>query len=284
MSADDRRLALGFSPCPNDTFIFHGLVHGVTGDSRLDFGPPVLADVETLNEWALQGRLDVTKLSFHALGHVLDDYVLLRSGSALGRGCGPLLIAKKPYERQQLPLLNIAIPGRLTTAAMLLRLYEPGCKNLLPMRFDEIMPALANGVADAGVIIHESRFTYRQQGFVPIHDLGQWWEESSGLPIPLGGIAARRSLGAETIMLIEKGIRESIRSANQFPEKSKDYTRLHAQETDAQVIADHIALYVNDYSLDLGKDGLEAVSMFMARGREAGILPQNSARHPLVQV
>ncbi|MDF1578036.1 MAG: 1,4-dihydroxy-6-naphthoate synthase [Desulfobulbales bacterium] len=273
----DRLLTLGFSPCPNDTFIFHALVHGLAAESGLDLAPPVLADVETLNEWAMQGRLDVTKLSFHALGHVLDQYVLLNSGAALGRGCGPLLIAAKEHDRSRYRDLRIAIPGRFTTAAMLLRMFEPGCRPLVTMRFDEIMPAIAAGEVDAGVIIHESRFTYREKGFVVLRDLGTWWEENSGCPLPLGGIAARRSLGNELIAGIENGIRESVRRGFENRRLSEEYIFSHAQEIDAQVVRSHIDLYVNDFSVEMGREGRQAVETFLARGRQAGILPVSAA-------
>ncbi len=269
----NQQLSLGFSPCPNDTFVFHALVHGLASEIGLDIGPPVLADVETLNEWAIQGRLDVTKLSFHALAHVHDNYVLLDSGAALGRGCGPLLIAKKPIDRVDLPKLKIAIPGRYTTAAMLLRMYEPECTDLLPMRFDQIMAALARDEVDCGVIIHESRFTYQEQGFVALQDLGEWWEKSSGCPIPLGGIVARRSLGIDLLKKLNDAIRQSVRMAFDHPDRATEYIRTHAQELDEQVIHDHIDLYVNKFSLGLGREGRHAVEMFLTRGHEAGILP-----------
>lgn len=273
----DCPLTLGFSPCPNDTFIFYALVHGLADELGLNPAPPILADVETLNEWAMERRLDVTKLSFHALGHVIDDYVLLNSGSALGRGCGPLLIAKKALDRSSsLADLRIAIPGRFTTAAMLLKMYEPACRNLVGMRFDEIMPALARGDVDAGVIIHESRFTYQKEGFVRLVDLGSWWEESSGCPIPLGGIAARRSLGNKLIARVDRGIKESVRRAFADPQGPREYIRCHAQEIDEQVICNHIELYVNDFSLDLAGKGRMAIEAFLSRGREAGILPNSS--------
>jgi 1,4-dihydroxy-6-naphthoate synthase len=272
----NQQLSLGFSPCPNDTFVFHALVHGLANEIGLNIAPPVLADVETLNEWAIQGRLDITKLSFHALGHVHDNYVLLHSGAALGRGCGPLLIAKKPIDRVDLPKLKIAVPGRYTTAAMLLRMYEPGCTDLLPMRFDQIMAALARNEVDAGVIIHESRFTYQEQGFVAVRDLGEWWEKSSGCPIPLGGIVARRSLGDDLLRQLNKGIRQSVQMAFDHPGRAGEYIRTHAQELDAQVIHDHIELYVNKFSLELGREGQHAVEMFLARGQEAGILPASA--------
>jgi 1,4-dihydroxy-6-naphthoate synthase len=273
-------LTLGFSPCPNDTFIFHALVHGLAEELGLDLATPILTDVETLNDWAMHGRLDITKLSFHALGYVLDEYVLLNSGSALGRGCGPLLIAGKNIERRQIADLRIAVPGRFTTAAMLLKLYEPGCSNLVCMRFDEIMPALARGDVDAGVIIHESRFTYQNAGFVACQDLGAWWEATSGCPIPLGGIVARRSLGRDLIALLEKGIKESVQRAFKNPERSEKYIRAHAQEMDKKVIKDHIGLYVNNFSADLGREGRNAIDVFLAQARGAGLIPDFSSLDP----
>lgn len=275
-------LTLGFSPCPNDTFIFHAFVHGLADELGLDIAPPILADVETLNEWAMRGRLDITKLSFHALGHVLDDYVLLESGSALGRGCGPLLIAKKEIRRCQIPDLRIAIPGHFTTAAMLLRMYEPNCSQLVNLRFDEIMPAVIRGDVDAGVIIHENRFTYQKEGLVVHQDLGEWWEETSGCPIPLGGIVARRSLDSDLINLIGKGIKESVCRAQKVPNVPRGYIRLHAQEMDDQVIHDHIGLYVNEFSVNLGSEGRSAIELFLARGQEAGILPNPSSVSPFI--
>jgi len=275
--------SLGFSPCPNDTFIFHALVHGLLGADFPRFAEPLLADVETLNEWALAGRLDVTKLSFHTYGQVMDQYVLLNAGSALGRGCGPLLVAKRPLVKHaKLSALSIAIPGRHTTAALLLRLFAPQCTKLVPMRFDQIMPAVASGVVDAGVIIHESRFTYPQYGLVLVQDLGQWWEAVVGLPIPLGGIVARRSLGDEAIRVIDQAVRASVRMAVDAPLAAKSYIRQHAQELDDSVIASHIGLYVNDYSENLGAEGLAAVREFLRRGSEAGILPPLSAELPMI--
>jgi len=276
------QITLGFSPCPNDTFIFHSLVHGLASEFGLNLGQPTLADVETLNEWALQGRLDVTKLSFHALGHVLDDYVLLKSGSALGRGCGPLLIAKNEIDLKQLPALRIGVPGRLTTATMLLQMFVPRCKNIIQMQFDKILPALANDEVDVGVIIHESRFTYQREGFVVLQDLGAWWEDTSGCPIPLGGIVARRSLGGKLIGDIEKAIRESVKRALINPEKSREFIQKHAQEMDEKVTNDHIGLYVNDFSVDLGREGVNAVKVFLARGQKAGILPKSSFIEPFL--
>lgn len=266
-------LTLGYSPCPNDTFIFHGLVHGLAAEAGLDFGEPVLADVESLNGWALAGRLDVSKISCHALGYVLDEYRLLGAGAALGRGCGPLLVAREEIAFEQLAHRRIAIPGRLTTAALLLKLFMPGCTELVPMRFDLIMPAIVAGEVEAGVIIHESRFTYEQQGLLALLDLGAWWEEVSGSPIPLGCIVARRSLGAERLALLAELIRASVRQAYANPGLSREYIRSHARELDDRVIDQHIGLYVNPYTLDLGAEGRGAIVSLLARGRTVGIFP-----------
>jgi 1,4-dihydroxy-6-naphthoate synthase len=254
-------LSLGFSPCPNDTFIFHGLVHGLTGVRCPSFADPVLADVETLNMWAIrQARLDVTKISFHALGHVLENYVLLRSGGALGRGCGPLLVARQALDLQNLAGKSIAIPGRYTTAAMLMRLFSPAPYELVPMPFETIMPAVARGKVDCGVIIHEGRFTYGEHGLICLQDLGDWWERVTGHPIPLGGIVARRSLGRDLLLRIEECIRESVRLAFADSRRSRTFIKKYAQELDDQVISSHINLYVNRFSEDLGGEGIAAVT------------------------
>ena len=223
--------------------------------------------METLNNLAFNGALDVTKLSFHALGHVLDKYVLLKSGSALGRGCGPLLVTKTNNASTISPAdMQIAVPGKYTTAALLLRMCFPQCRNIKIMRFDSIMPAIVNGDVDAGVIIHESRFTYKQYGLSLIQDLGAWWEDVSGCPIPLGGIAAKRSLGKEQIAKIDSVIAKSVQWAFRHPRESRPYIKKHAQELDDKVIDEHINLYVNDFSINLGEEGLSAINDFLCRG------------------
>lgn len=271
-------LSLGYSPCPNDTYIFYALTHGKLPLKGLDLAPPRLADVETLNSWALAGRLDITKLSFHALAHVLDEYCVLSAGAALGRGCGPLLVTKGGCEPGTMRAARVAIPGRLTTATLLFRLYAPECHELIEVPFDEIMGQVEAGEVDAGVIIHEGRFTYASRGLVCLRDLGAWWEETSGHPIPLGCIVARRSLGKGRIARIEKAIHDSIIWADGHPELCLPYIQRHAQEMDIGVMQDHIGLYVNDYSRDLGREGLAAIEGFLRRGREAGILPSFQER------
>lgn len=272
---DIRQLTLGFSPCPNDTFIFCGLVNGRVDLDGWSLQQVVLEDVETLNEWALQGRLDVSKLSFHALGHVLDEYVLLHSGAALGRGCGPLLVAREKIGADTFADMRVAIPGKYTTAAMLLQLYAPTWKDIVVMRFDEIMPAIEAGKVDCGVIIHESRFTYMARGLALIADLGSWWEGVSGHPIPLGGIVARRSLGQPLIAKVDQAIKTSIVWAQQNRQSCLPYIKKYAQELEDSIIDEHIGLYVNAFSENLGADGLAAVDYFLQKGRQARIFPES---------
>ena len=266
-------VSLGFSPCPNDTFIFNHLVQTNRLADNPMFADPVLEDVETLNQWAFEKRLDVTKLSYHALGYLLDDYCVLQSGSALGRGCGPLLISSRVGSVKELVGRKVAIPGRYTTAALLFRMFFPDCIELVEMRFEQIIDSVKNGDVAAGVIIHESRFTYGQAGLTCLQDLGQWWEEISGLPIPLGCIVARRSLGVGRIAEIDRRIKSSLEWAYAHPGQGRDYICQYAQETDDDVINSHIDLYVNDFSLDLGQEGRAAIEAFIRKGQQAGILP-----------
>jgi 1,4-dihydroxy-6-naphthoate synthase len=260
---------IGYSPCPNDTFIFSGLAQGRIPLQHVCFAAPQLEDVETLNSWAMQGRLDVTKLSVHALGHVLDSYTLLESGAALGRGCGPLLVTAQAKGDPADWL--IAIPGQHTTAALLLRLLLPTHRQTVVLRFDQIMDAVATGQVDAGVIIHESRFTYQDRGLRCVQDLGLWWEQETGLPLPLGCIAARNSLPTEVFQEIEQAIAKSIRWAYAHRDECLPYIRQHAQEMDEHVLAAHINLYVNEFSLQLGDEGRAAVQELLHRGRVAGV-------------
>lgn len=267
-----RMLEFGFSPCPNDTFAFHALVNGLVGPADLEISP-FMADVERLNHLALRGHLPLTKLSFHALGHVLGDYALLRAGAALGRGCGPLVVARPGFDPARLARATVAVPGRLTTAHLLLSLYLGQRPMVCPMEFSQIMPAVAAGSFDAGLVIHEGRFTYQQYGLTSILDLGQWWERETGRPIPLGCIAARRDLGPELIGRLELALAESVRAAWRDPAASQGFVLAHAQELSPEVTSQHIALYVNDFSVDLGAEGLAAVEEMLARGRRSGLLP-----------
>jgi len=266
-------LSLAYSPCPNDTFIFHALVGGLVDCTAPSFSQPRLEDVETLNNWAFEGRMDVSKLSFNAYGQVADRYFLLRSGAALGRGCGPLLVAGPAAGKKDMGKWRIAVPGRLTTAAMLLKLFNGDGGEVIESRFDRIIGQVVAGEVDAGVIIHESRFTYQDSGLKLVQDLGQWWEDDTGLPIPLGGIAVRRDLGREIAAGVEKVVRQSLEYAFAHPGASREYIRGHAQELDEEVIRAHIDLYVNDFSLDLGEEGKKAIMEFLSRGKAAGFFP-----------
>ncbi|AJF07744.1 menaquinone biosynthesis family protein [Geoalkalibacter subterraneus] len=265
-------LTLGYSPCPNDTFIFHALVHGHVAIPGVQIRER-LEDVETLNQLARNAVLDLTKISYHALGHLRENYALLRSGGALGRGCGPLVIAAEPANMDDLRGKRIAIPGLLTTANLLLQLYGEGFDNVVVMRFDQIMPAVCSGEVDAGVIIHESRFTYAKHGLRKILDLGDWWEKTSGLPIPLGGILARRDLGPELIGKLDQAVHDSLVYAYAHPGEARSYIRQHAQELEDEVIDNHIELYVNDFSLNLGCEGEQAVSEILGRAEARGLIP-----------
>ena len=268
---ETRTLSLGFSPCPNDTFIFHALVKGIVEAPGFAFRER-LEDVETLNRLAGEAALDVTKVSYGAIPHLVRDYVLLRSGGALGRGCGPLVVAREPFTAEELATKRIATPGRNTTANLLLRLYAPGAAPGIERVYSEIMPAVERGEVDAGLIIHESRFTYPRHGLVKVVDLGEWWEATTGLPIPLGGILARRALGEDVIRAIDDAIRRSVEHAFAHPESWRDYVRAHAQEMDEAVQRKHIDLYVNRFTADLGDEGMRAIHELFTRARAAGIV------------
>ena len=266
-------LTLGFSPCPNDTFIFHALVKRLI---PVPFGlSERLEDVETLNRLVLSGFLDLSKVSYHLLGHVRDSYCLLRSGGALGRGCGPLLVAREGMPVSRLRDLPIALPGEYTTASLLLRMFDPGFSRLLFMPFHQIMPRVMAGEVAAGVIIHESRFTYQNSGLVKLLDLGEWWEETTGFPIPLGGIVARRSLGSKLISTVDRALAASVAHAQANPDAPLAYIRSHSQEMSDEVCTAHINLYVNDFSRDLGEEGTRAVECLMERAADAGVIPRS---------
>jgi len=273
---ENNNLKLAFSTCPNDTFMFHALVSGII---KTDYNFEIsLTDIEDLNNMALKKENDITKVSFSALSGVLDDYVLLRSGAALGRGCGPMVVSLNSDNIKNLENKKIAVPGMNTTAALLIRLYAGSDLNLIPMPFYEIMPAVREKKADLGVIIHEGRFTYKNYNLVSCLDLGQWWEDTTGLPIPLGGIAAKRNLGSEVIKHIQTALSESVLYAFKNPDASSEYIKKYAQEMEEDVIKEHIELYVNEFSVKLGKEGENAVYELFKRSEKAGILsgwPEN---------
>ncbi|MCB0638268.1 MAG: 1,4-dihydroxy-6-naphthoate synthase [Lewinella sp.] len=265
-------LSLGFSPCPNDTFIFDALVHHKINTEGLTF-TPVLEDVEALNQRAFAGELDVTKLSYHALAHLLDRYALLDAGSALGRNCGPLLIAREPLDEATIEQGPIAIPGQYTTANFLLSLAYPAAQNKRELIFSAIEQAVLDGEVAAGLIIHENRFTYQDKGLVKLRDLGEYWEGTTGHPIPLGGIVINRRLPLEVQRTFNRVLARSVAYALEQPVASQDYVRAHAQEMDTEVMYAHIGLYVNDFSRDLGPEGRAAVAELFRMARDKGVTP-----------
>jgi 1,4-dihydroxy-6-naphthoate synthase len=265
---------LGFSPCPNDTFIFHGLVNGGidTGDIRFI---EHLLDIDQLNIAAELGSLDMIKVSFHAYLSLKDRYTLLTSGGALGRGCGPLLVVnnKDAYKNiSDLKSKTIAIPGKLTTAYLLMRLYDPDIScNIIVMPFNNIMTAVVNGEVDAGLIIHESRFTYKSYGLHSIIDLGQWWEGETGLPIPLGCIILNK-LNTEYVR-INQLLRDSVLYGINNRDKTMDYVKNHSTEMSDDVINSHINLYVNDFTVNFGDVGMKAIDMLTSRASALNLRP-----------
>jgi 1,4-dihydroxy-6-naphthoate synthase len=267
-------LSLGFSPCPNDCFMFDAIVNRRIDLEGLEFDVR-LADVEALNKSAFAGDADVTKLSYHAYAFCVDNYVLLDSGSALGRNCGPLLISKRAVARAEVAAgdLSIAIPGKYTTANFLLGLAFPRAQRKTELVFSAIEPALLDEQFDAGLIIHENRFTYEAKGLKKIIDLGEYWEEETGAPIPLGGIVIKRSLPDEVKRRVNRVVRRSVEFAFAHRNASLDYVRAHAQEMSEEVMYRHIDLYVNQYSIDLGSEGRRAVELLFARAAATGIVP-----------
>jgi len=261
------RLTFGYTPCPNDAFAFHALAHGLVPASfEVE---PVLCDIEELNRRAAGGELQLTKLSFGAAASAGDGYRLLRSGAALGRGVGPLVVAREPASLEEAAAGRIAVPGRETTAFLLLRLAAPRLGDVVELRYDRILRAVVGGEADAGLIIHESRFTYADHGLVAVADLGEWWEGETGLPVPLAGIFARTDLAPELVEAAEASLRASVEYAFAQPEASRDYVRSLAQEMSEEVCAAHIALYVNEHSVDIGDEGLVAVERLIGRAAAA---------------
>jgi 1,4-dihydroxy-6-naphthoate synthase len=272
-------ITLGFSPCPNDTFIFYAIANKKIDTKGLDFNF-LIEDVETLNHLAIKRMVDITKISCHAFYFLQNDYRFLRSGGAFGRGCGPLLIQKSEVRSQKSEIKKIAIPGELTTAFLLLKLYlssNPSvvtCHSSLSfiaMPFYEIMGAVRDEKVDAGLIIHESRFTYPDYGLKKIIDLGKWWEKETCLPIPLGGIIVKKSLRDNIINKVEDIIKESVKYACSNREETLQFIKKYSQELSENVIFKHISLYVNDYTLDIGKEGADALNELLKRAKEVYI-------------
>ncbi|PPK86592.1 1,4-dihydroxy-6-naphthoate synthase [Neolewinella xylanilytica] len=262
---------LGFSPCPNDTFIFDALVNGRIDTEGIRFDVHI-GDVEDLNRRAISGELDITKLSFSAFGGLTARYILLNSGSALGHGVGPLLVRAKTEGGAPAAPRRVAIPGHYTTANYLLGLAYPGISDKTEVVFSEIEDAVLAGEFDAGLLIHENRFTYEQRGLEKIRDLGNFWEETTGLPIPLGGIAIKRNIVREQQEQIDRLVRKSVEYARAHPAASQEFVQQHAQAMDPDVMQQHIDLYVNEYTVTLGEEGKAAVRHFITDGRAKGLL------------
>ncbi len=266
------RLTLGYSPCPNDTFIFGAMANGLIDTEGIDY-EIVMDDVEALNKMAFAERLDVTKLSYHAFAHLTEVYRLLHAGSALGTNCGPLLVATASLDEAAVNQARIAIPGRMTTANFLLGLAYPQATNKTEVLFSDIEDAVGSGRFDAGLIIHENRFTYQQKGLVKIVDLGAFWETTTGLPIPLGGIVAKANLPGEIREVVDRTIRRSVEFAYANTSAVMPYIRAHAQAMEDRVMQAHIDLYVNQYSIDLGPDGRHAVQSMFEMARQRDLIP-----------
>ncbi|WAX81204.1 1,4-dihydroxy-6-naphthoate synthase [Streptomyces sp. KMM 9044] len=270
-------LTLAHSPCPNDTFVFHAWTEGLlpgAPDVRLTF-----ADIDVTNGLARRGELDVLKVSYGVLPHILDDYVLLPSGGALGHGCGPLVLTARPGEPAALSGARVAVPSTTSTAYLLFRLWAAdavpgGIGETVVLPFHEIMPAVRDGLVDAGLVIHEARFTYDRYGLHCTADMGDEWEKHTGLPIPLGAIVARRSLGEPLLSRLTDTVRASTRAAWDDPAASRAYVLRHAQEMEPAVVDQHIALYVNEFTDRLGEEGLHAVRTLLDQSAELGLMPR----------
>jgi 1,4-dihydroxy-6-naphthoate synthase len=270
-----KKITLGFSPCPNDTYIFDALVN-----SRIDTGDyifePVLKDVEELNRMAREGLLDVTKISVGAYAAVSMNYIILDAGSALGKGVGPLIVSGHPSADLNHPKTTIAIPGKYTTANLLLSVFYPQLTLKKEALFSDIESMVSDGSVDLGLLIHEGRFTYASKGLFRQADLGEVWEKAMDMPLPLGCIGASRKMHQEDAQNISHLIHESILFARNHPSEGKDYIKAHAQEMDDTVIDNHISLYVNDFSLTLGREGQKAIEFLLVKGAEAGLLPETT--------
>ena len=271
------KISLGFSPCPNDTFIFDALIHQKIDTEGLEFDVH-FEDVETLNQKAINGELDVTKLSFHAFAYVNDRYAVLDAGSALGTGVGPLLISKEKNfslnSKNLDPSLQIGIPGKYTTANFLLGIAFPHLTHKKEMLFSDIEAGLVNNEIDLGLIIHENRFTYEKRGLYKVIDLGDFWEQLTGCAIPLGGIVINRNLDQDIKERVNRLLRASVEYAFAHPQSGIEFIRQHAQEMSDEVMYKHIDLYVNDYSINLGKKVREAIDVMFDMAQKRGLIPQ----------
>lgn len=269
----ENKLSLGYSTCPNDTFIFDAMVHHKIDTEGLEFSP-FLGDVEELNKKAFNQELDITKLSYHAFAFLSESYMILDSGSALGKGNGPLLLSKKKLYPNELKKARIAIPGKYTTANLLFGIAFPEVTNKKEYRFSDIEEAILSGEVDAGLAIHENRFTYKSKGLYKIMDLGEYWEDLSNSPIPLGGIMIQRKFPDEMIKTVNRVMKRSIKFAFENKQQVMPYVRKYAQEMDESVMMKHIGLYVNDFTRDLGREGKSAIKRMYKIAGEKKLIPQ----------
>ncbi len=270
-----KQLKIAFSTCPNDTFIFYALVNGKLSNCPYKFDVH-FGDIEELNNLAFENKFDIIKLSFNAFAFLQDRYYLLDTGSALGRNCGPLLVSKNFSSLDELQGRKIGFPGQFTTANYLFDFFNQNSISKIFLRFDQIIPQILSGKIDAGVIIHESRFTYKDYNLISIADLGQWWEDSTSFPIPLGGIAVKKGISFEILKNIDYFLKKSIIYANSHYDEAVDFSKIYAKELDNKVIKSHIELYVNDMSYSLGKEGLDAIKFFIESGKTKNIFSMNN--------
>ncbi len=277
------KLSLAFSPCPNDTFIIDALVNKKIDTEDLDF-EVYLEDVQTLNQWAIEGKMDISKISYGVLPLIIQQYNLLNSGGALGKGVGPLLISKTPVQQleNEISRLQVAIPGKNTTAHLLFSLAFPQANHKTFMVFNQVEEAVLKGEVDAGVIIHENRFTYQQKGLVKLIDLGSYWEDKTGAPIPLGGIVIKNNLPLSLQQKVDRLIRKSVEYAFANYPNLTDYVKMHSQEMDETVMRKHIDLYVNNYSIDLGEEGKIAIETLMKVYYQSHHLPESSIKDIII--
>ncbi len=261
------KLSLGFSTCPNDTFIFDAMIHQRIDTEGLEFDL-IMGDVEELNKMAFNAKLDITKISYHAYAYIADKYKILNAGSALGRNNGPLLISKKKIYPDEVPFLKIGIPGKNTTANLLLHSAYPELKELREYLFSEIEEAILDNEIDAGLIIHETRFTYKKRGLKKIIDLGEYWEKETKKPVPLGGIIVNRNVSEENQLRIDRVLRRSIDFALKNPNAGLDFIRKYAQEMDEDIMYKHIKLYVNEFTKNLGQQGKDSIKILLQKAVE----------------
>jgi len=266
------KLSLGFSTCPNDTFIFDALVSGKVDTEGIVY-EPFLGDVEELNKKAFNSEIDITKLSYHAYAWLAEKYILLKSGSALGHNNGPLLVSKRKIYPDELADVSIAIPGKYTTANLLFSIAWPDAKNKKEFLFSDIEQVILDGEMDAGLLIHENRFTYRKRGLRKIEDMGEYWEKNFNKPIPLGGIAIGRHLPDTIAQAVNRSLRRSIEFAFANPESSYPYVKKHAVSMEKEVMLSHIELYVNEFTRDLGQEGMDAVKLLYIEAGKKGVVP-----------